>query len=140
MLNSSSFDIFNPTTIQCDEHASAKIGLKDVYGEDFVENRTSVCEYLKPRTIVTGDLHFFVEGLLHLEDRDRVVETKLRFCINSRCVRDIKSCLNNIRSIGADTIIRIDPALNGITQTELNTIKSNSIKVENIENVEILPN
>ena len=100
--------------------------------------RCSGC--LKPRTIVTGDLHFFVEGLLHLEDRDRVVETKLRFCINSRCVRDIKTSLNNIRSIGADTIIRIDPALNGITQTELNTIKSNSIKVENIENVEILPN
>ena len=99
--------------------------------------RCSGC--LKPRTIVTGYLHLYVDGLLYLEKDDRVVETKLRFCISSSCVRDIKSSLNNIRSIESDTVIQIDSALNGVTQAELNTIKANSIKVANLENVQILP-
>ena len=51
MLTSSSFEIFNPTTIQCDEHASAKIGLKNVYGDEFVENRTSGCEFHLQKSI-----------------------------------------------------------------------------------------
>ena len=93
--------------------------------------RCSGC--LKPRTIVTGYLHLYVHGLRYLEKDDRVVETKLRFCISSSCVRDIKSSLNNIRSIEADTAIGIDPALNGITQVELNTIKANSIKLANLK-------
>ena len=39
------------------------------------------------------DLHLYLLGLLHLEKNDRVVETKLCFCLIRKCVTNTKICL-----------------------------------------------
>ena len=98
-------------------------------------SRCSGC--LKPRKIITGDLHFYVDGLLHLEKDDKIVETKLRFCLQSSCVRDIRSHLNNIRPMAINALILKDPSLNGVTAQELKTLSS--FNIENVENIPILP-
>ena len=99
-------------------------------------SRCSGC--LQPRKILPGELHLYVSGLLHLEQKDNVVETKLRFCIKSRCVRDIKSSLNNIRSMDMNTVILRDSSLNGVKLSERKVIEDNSFNVEGLENIPIL--
>ena len=37
--------VFNPFHLKDDEHGGNKIGMVTVFGEDFVRNRTSSCEY-----------------------------------------------------------------------------------------------
>ena len=60
-------------------------------------SRCSSCEI--PKQIKIGDLHLYVEGLLYLEKDDRVVETKLQFCLKRKCVTNINSSYNNIRPL-----------------------------------------
>ena len=36
---------FSPSIIHCDEHLSNQNGIKAVFGQEFVENRTESCEY-----------------------------------------------------------------------------------------------
>ena len=67
-----------------------------------------------------GDLHFYIEGFFYLEKGEKVVETKLRFCLATSCTTNIRY-LNNIRPL-AGTILR-DPSLNKILQAELHQIK-----------------
>ena len=43
-IRSSSY-IFNPIHIKCDEHSGNRIGITAVFGDEFLENRTSSCEY-----------------------------------------------------------------------------------------------
>ena len=38
-------------------------------------------------------------GLFYLKDQDKVIETKLRFCVKEKCVKDIKGNLHNIRDM-----------------------------------------
>ena len=99
-------------------------------------SRCSGC--LQPRKIVSGDLHFYVEGLLFLEKDNKVVETKLRFCLKSNCVRNITSTLNNIRSMLINTKILQDSSLEGISEVELKRIKDDSFSVEGIDTIPIL--
>ena len=33
-------------------------------------------------------------GLFYLKDQDKVIETKLRFCVKEKCVKDIKDNLH----------------------------------------------
>ena len=87
---------------------------------------------------LSGDLHFYVEGLLFLEKDNKVVETKLRFCLKSNCVRNITSTLNNIRSMLINTKILQDSSLEGISEVELKRIKDDSFNVEGIDTIPIL--
>ena len=53
--------------------------------------RCSGC--LKKGVITTGDLHFYVLGVLHVPTKDVVVETKLRFGPRMRCGTNQKGTL-----------------------------------------------
>ena len=48
--------------------------------------RCSNC--LRPRCIQNNDFHVYVQGILLLKEQ-RVVDTKLRFCLSVRCVNGI---------------------------------------------------
>ena len=67
-------------------------------------SRCSGC--MVPKQITNGDLHLHVKGLLYLEKDDRVVETKLRFCLERKCLTNINSSYNNIRSMNLDCAIK----------------------------------
>ena len=60
-------------------------------------HRCSGCMKRKKKNV--GDLHLCVNGLLYLERYDRFVETKLRLCLQSSCVRNIRTLYNNIRPL-----------------------------------------
>ena len=66
--------------------------------------RCSSC--MVPKQIKIGDLHLYVKGLLNLEKDDRVVETKLRFCLKRKCVTNINSSYNNIRPLNLDCAVK----------------------------------
>ena len=74
-----------------------------------VPSRCSGC--IVPKQIKTGDLHLYVKGLLYLEKDDRVVETKLRFCLKRKCVTKIISSCKNIRLLNLDCEVKRDPLL-----------------------------
>ena len=38
-------DVFNPTCIKYDEHDGNRIGISAVFGETFIKERTSSCDY-----------------------------------------------------------------------------------------------
>ena len=76
--------------------------------------RCSGC--LRPRCIQSNDLHLYVQGLLLLKEQ-RVVDTKLRFCLSARCVNGISSSYNNIRSLGNKSVL-LDPQPERITAAE----------------------
>ena len=82
-------------------------------------SRCSGC--VQPKKIIPGDLHFYVEGFLYLEKCDKVVETRLRFCLATSCTTNLIRYLNNIRPL-TGTILR-DPSLTEISQAELDRIK-----------------
>ena len=50
-------------------------------------------------------LHLHLQGLLHLEKDDRVVEAKLCFCLIWGCVINIKNLFNNIMAIDLNIVI-----------------------------------
>ena len=52
------------------------------------------------------DLHLYLLGLLHLEKNDRVVETKLCFCLIKECVTNTKSLFNNMMALNLNTVIK----------------------------------
>ena len=98
--------------------------------------RCSGC--LLPRKILPGQLHFYVNGLLHVEKNDQVVETKLRFCLSRNCVTNICSRLNNVKSLTSDCLIFKDSSLNGLTPHELETIKDTALQIDDLENIPLL--
>ena len=76
--------------------------------------RCSGC--LRPRFIQNNDFHLYVQGLFLLKEQ-RVVDTKLRFCLSARCVNGISSFYNNIRPLGNKSVL-LDPQLERITAAE----------------------
>ena len=76
--------------------------------------RCSQC--LLPRCIQNDDLHLHVQGLLLLKEQ-RVVNTKHRFCLSTRCVNSISSSHNNMRPLGNKSVLP-DPQLDRITASE----------------------
>ena len=89
--------------------------------------RCSGC--LKPKHINIGDIHLFVKGLLYLERDDRVVETKLRFCLKVACVQNIQSLYNNIRPLASLTLKK-DPSVGEFSQDELANIELEGFSIE----------
>ena len=76
--------------------------------------RCSQC--LLPRCNQNDDLHLHVQGLLLLKEQ-RVVNTKYRFCLSTRCVNSISSSYNNMRPLGNKSVLP-DPQLDRITAAE----------------------
>ena len=67
------------------------------------DGRCSGC--LKKGAIKEDLLHLAVNGLLYLRNKDKVVETTLRFCPRRSCVTQIKGTLNNIKDLkDTDTV------------------------------------
>ena len=92
------------------------------------QSRPSRCSgCLKPKKIMPGDIHFYVPGLLYLEKDDKVVETKLRFCLSKNCVTNITSSFHNIRPQSGD--ILYDPLLNELSQAERDMIKDRGFNI-----------
>ena len=69
-----------------------------------------------PRCIQNNDLHLNVQSLFLLKEQ-RVVDTKLRFCLSARCVNGISSSYNNIRPLGNKSVL-LNPQLERITAAE----------------------
>ena len=80
-----------------------------------------------------GDLHLYVQVLLYLEKDDRVVETKLRFCLTRECATNIKSSFNNIKSLDLNTVIKKDPLLAKISKEQKANIELEGFKIQFIE-------
>ena len=80
-----------------------------------------------------GDLHLYVQVLLYLEKDDRVVETKLRFCLTRERVTNIKSSFNNIKSLDLNTVIKKDPLLAKISKEQKANIELEGFKIQFIE-------
>ena len=79
-----------------------------------------------PKQIKIGDLHLYVKGLLNLEKDDRVVETKLRFCLKRKCVTNINSSYNNIRPLNLDCAVKKDPFLGKLSKEEVANVANSS--------------
>ena len=62
--------------------------------------RCSGC--LKKGAVKKDDLHFVVTGILYLQDKNKVVETKMRFCLKDSCIGNITSTIHNINSIESE--------------------------------------
>lgn len=80
-----------------------------------------------------GDLHLYVQVLLYLEKDDRVVETKLRFCLTRESVTNIKSSFNNIKSLDLNTVTKKDPLLAKISKEQKANIELEGFKIQFIE-------
>ena len=78
-------------------------------------SRCSGC--LRPRIVQSNDLHFYVQGLLFLTKEQKVVDTKLRFCLSERCTNGITSSNNNIKPL-LNSEVLIDLRLNAISTRE----------------------
>ena len=75
-----------------------------------------------------GDLHLYVKGLLYLGKDDRVVETKLRFCLKKKCVTNINSSYNNIRPLNVDCAVKKNPLLGKLSKAELEGFKNQGMQ------------
>ena len=81
--------------------------------------RCSGC--LNSRIVQSNDLHFYVQGLLFLPKEQKVVDTKLRFCLSARCTNGITSANNNIKPLLNQEVL-IHPRLNAISAREKGSI------------------
>ena len=68
---------------------------------------------LRPRIIQSSELHFYMQGLLFLSKEEKVVGTKLHFCLATRCTIGIASSNNNITPLLNQEVL-VDPRLNAI--------------------------
>ena len=81
--------------------------------------RCSGC--LRPRIVQSNDLHFYVQGLLFLPKEQKVVDTKLRFCLSAQCTNGITSSNSNIKPLLNQDVL-IDPRLNAISTREKESV------------------
>ena len=88
----------------------------------------SLLGYLRPRWIQNKDLHLHVQGLLLLKEQ-RVVDTKLRFCLPARSVNGISSSYNNIRPLGNGSVL-LDPQRKIITAAEKEKIIAEKFNID----------
>ena len=90
---------------------------------------------LRPRIVQSNDLHFYVQGLLFLPKEQKVVDTKLRFCLSARCTNGITSSNSNIKPLLNQEVL-IDPRLNAIPTREKESIVRQGVNI-NLENLTI---
>ena len=90
---------------------------------------------LRPRIVQSNDLHFFVQELLFLPKEQRVVDTKLRFCLSARFTNGITSSNNNIKPLLNQEVL-IDPRLNAISAREKESAVRQGVSI-NLENLAI---
>ena len=88
-----------------------------------------------PKRIKIGDLHLYVKGLLYLEKDDRVVETKLRFCLKRKCVTSISSSYNNRRPLNLDCAVKKDPLLGKLSKEEAANVELEGFKIQGMQSV-----
>ena len=86
--------------------------------------RCSRC--LRPRCIQNNDLHLYVQGLLLKEQR--VVDTKLRFCLSACSVNNISRSYN-IRPRGNKSVFP-DPQLERITAAEKEEVIAEKFNID----------
>ena len=90
-------------------------------------SRCSSC--MVPKQIKIGNLHLYVKGLLYLGKEDRLVETKLRFCLKRKCVTNINSSYNNIRPLQFDCAVKKDPLLGKLSKEEVADVELEGFKI-----------
>ena len=71
---------------------------------------------LPTRFIQNNDLHLYVQDLLRLKEQ-RVVDTKLRFCLSACCGNGIPSLYKNIRPLDNKSVL-LEPQIESITAVE----------------------
>ena len=88
--------------------------------------RCSGC--LHPWCIQNNDQHLHVQGPLLLKEQ-RVVDTKLRFCLFPRTVNGISRLYNNIRPLGNKSVL-LDPQLEIITAAEKEKVAAEKFNMD----------
>ena len=96
-------------------------------------SRCSGC--MVPKQIKIGDLHLYVKGLLYLEKADRVVKTKLPFCLKIKCVTNISSSYNNMRPLNLDCAVKKDPLLGKLSKEEAANVELEGFKIQGMHSV-----
>ena len=83
---------------------------------------------LNSRIVQSNDLHFYVQGLLFLPKEQKVVDTKLRFCLSARCTNGITSANNNIKPLLNQEVL-IHSRLNAISAREKESIVRQGVNI-----------
>ena len=70
---------------------------------------------------------------MYLEKDDRVVETKLRFCLKTKCVTNINSSYNNIQPLNLDCAVKKDPLLRKLSKEEVANVELKDFKIQGMQ-------
>ena len=88
-----------------------------------------------PKQIQIGDLNLYVKGLFYLEKDDRLVQAKLRFCLKTRCLKNINSSYNNIRLLSLNCAVKKNPLLGKLSKEEVANVELEGFKIQGMQRV-----
>ena len=97
--------------------------------------RCSGC--LAQNMVRISDLRLSVKGLFFDRKKNKVHQASLRFCVNKKCVTDIKSRCHNIKPLPTATSIKKSPDLGILSPDEKANIQVEGFQVEGIEPIQM---